>query len=132
MREKLMAVDTSLIKFIKPVNTKFGMLELTKEYYYSGTVEANLIAFDGAMSDFRFSSSDILQGILPPLVIGSKPMSLSTYKAGVMKVFIDFPGLVYFCDKGFLNMMRKNQFSNIMMLQKRTNNVVDLSKTIKS
>lgn len=132
MREKLTVLDSSLIKFIKPVNTKFGMLELTKEQYYSGAVEANLLAFDGAMVDIKFSTNDILQSILPPLVIGSKPMSIDTYKAQVMQVFINYPGLVYFCDKGFLNLMRKNQFNNIMILQKRTNNIIDLTKSIKS
>jgi hypothetical protein len=130
-REKLTMIDSSLVKFLRPINSKFSVLELTKNDF-TDKVKDNLSQFDQTTEGFRFTSTDILQGILPPLVLGSKPLTVNEYKNIVSKVFITYPGLIYFCDKGFLNMMRSNKYNTIMQMQKRTLNVIDVSKFTKS
>lgn len=130
-REKLVTIDTSLVKYLKPVNNKFSILEIPQDQY-SDRIKSNLLLFDQTINGFRFTTMEILQSILPPLIIGNKPLAAGEYKNAMMQVFINYPGLVYYCDKGFLKLIQENKFGTIMLLQKRTINVVDLTKTAKS
>jgi hypothetical protein len=123
---KISKKDTVLFGKVLPANKYFSTLIINNEKDYN-SFQNYASEWDALVPKTTFSTSEIINSILPPYIVTDKSMNaVKAYAQFINNYFTMNPEVVYFCSSPFLNMLAKQQYEKIMSLHLNTSNSLNL------
>ena len=124
---KIAKQDTVLFNKVIATNKCFSTLLVDNEKDYNA-IQNFLPQLDQFISKTTFTTSEIINNILPPYIITEKSKnSVNEYSKFITNYFTMNPEVIYYCNNSFLNMLAKKQYQKIMQLHLKTPNKLELT-----
>lgn len=124
---KMLALDSNVSRMIVPADKHFSLIVVGSEVL-SAQLSNQLQKIQQADNKYKLSTQSFVSDIMPPIILNEESKNISGYANAVNLFFILNPEYIYYCSKGFVNLLINKQYSKLYALQKSTSNVISLNE----
>jgi hypothetical protein len=122
---RLYEFDSTSYKLIMPNNKYYATL-IVKEENMTKKLNAFIERIDETNKNVHFKTYDVLNGILPPLVlVNGYDIKPKDYEAFLSEFFSRNPDLIYFCSKSYIKILERKQYNKLLKMHRGSENVLD-------
>lgn len=123
---KIYQIDTALFNKIEHVNKLYCKIVYDKSNADEAQLNNINLIQEMAAADARIKTTEIINFMLPPLVIfDAYKLAAKDYEKLVNQFFSKAPELIYLCNKNFIKMLELKQYNKLLKLHLASTNVID-------